>query len=97
MPLNMMNVKADTVFYLFNVFLTGEETLILTTTLFHFLLLSKFIRPHNIIAQPSRNRLSCWTCMLLNLFGCFFPVQTKKLRSSISSCVAPQGDVFKIG
>ena len=27
----------------------------------------------------------------------FFPVQTKKLRSSISSCVAPQGDVFKIG
>lgn len=46
-------------FYLFNLFLTGEETLILTTTLFHFLLLSKFIRPHNIIAQPSRNRLCC--------------------------------------
>ena len=48
-------------FYLFNLFLIGEETLILTTTLslFHFLLLSKFIRPHNTIAQPSRNRLCC--------------------------------------
>mgnify|MGYP000373916164 CR=1 FL=1 len=37
------------------------------------------MRPHNIIAQPSRTTLlSCWTCMFLNLFGCFFSSAEKK-------------------
>lgn len=86
-------------FNLFNLFLTGEETLVLTTTLFHFLLLSKFFRLHNIIDNPQETDSVVMLDMHAFKFTWlrFFPVQTKKLRSSISSCVAPQGDVFKIG
>ena len=37
------------------------------------------MRPHNIIAQPSRTTLlSCWTCMLLKFIWLFFFLCGKK-------------------